>query len=114
MQLQPVVRLLLIGLAAALSVIAAVQDALPLIVQALLVGVSTVLAGLGITPPQVPTRTVVHTEGRPVNVVDENGQASGRVVAALALVVLILLLAWLVHSPLLLFLLVLVALVLFV
>lgn len=71
LKLTPLVRVLLTGLAAGISVIAATQDSLPLWAQALLVAFSTVMAGLGIVPPTVPTRTAVDTERQPVNVVRE-------------------------------------------
>jgi hypothetical protein len=60
--LQPVVRIALILFAGVIAGIAAVQDSLPTWAQAAVAGLSVALAGLGIIPPQVPTRTYVPKE----------------------------------------------------
>lgn len=60
----PLVRVLLTGLAAGIAVLAASSDSLPVWAQAAIAGASTILAGLGIVPPTVPTQTVV-AEPRP-------------------------------------------------
>lgn len=69
MQLQPTVRVFLAFLVAALSAAVATVDdeTFRIIAGAIIAG----LAAIGITPPQVPTRTVVDTENQPVNVVKE-------------------------------------------
>lgn len=58
LKLTPIVRTLLTGLAAAIGVIAAVADTLPIWAQAIIVGASVILAGVGIIPPHVATATV--------------------------------------------------------
>jgi predicted cation transporter len=60
MKLQPYVRVLLIVIAAAVAGLTAIQDQLPEWVQGVIVGLSAVLAGAGVIPPQVPTSTVVN------------------------------------------------------
>ena len=62
MDFQPTVRIILILAAAAIAGVAAVQDTLPIWAQALIAGLSAGFAGLGIIPPQVPSRTYIPKE----------------------------------------------------
>lgn len=69
MQIQPVVRIVLTFLVAALSALVATVDdeTVRIICAPLIAG----LSAIGIIPPQVPTRTSIDTETQPVNVVRE-------------------------------------------
>lgn len=65
MKLQPLVRVLLIGVAAAVAAVPQAIEVVPDWLKVTLAGLGAIFAGLGIVPPQVPTRTVVteETEG---------------------------------------------------
>ena len=52
-KLSPLVQIILTGVGAAVGVIAATADSLPIAWQAVIVGVSTIFAALGIVPPHV-------------------------------------------------------------
>lgn len=63
-KLQPIVRVLLTVLAAALTAVVAQSDGLPEWVQIVASAGLVILAGFGIIPPQVPVQTVaLHPEG---------------------------------------------------
>jgi hypothetical protein len=66
-QLQPAVRILLTALAAGLGVVVATLD--DETVRIIGMAILAALAAVGITPPQVPTRTSIDTERQPVSVV---------------------------------------------
>jgi hypothetical protein len=70
MQLQPVVRVILTFLVAALSTaVATVDDETFRVVGGILI---SGLAAVGIVPPQLETRTVVKTDVEPVHVIRED------------------------------------------
>lgn len=66
----PAVRSVLVAVAALVSALAAQADSLPQWMQITVAVAATLLAGLGIIPPTVPTRTVV-APGEPAAVLHE-------------------------------------------
>lgn len=65
MKMTPIVRALLIGLAAAVAAVPQAFDTVPDWLQIALAAVGATLAGAGIIPPQVPVRTVVDDPATP-------------------------------------------------
>lgn len=92
-KLQPAVRLALSALAAGLAVVVAQID--DETIRVIAMGTLTALAAIGITPPQIPVRTVVAPGNEPANVIhEERGHADP--LYLLAVVVLAVILLWLV------------------
>lgn len=64
-KLTPIVRLLLVSLAAGISVTVSVVD-IPDYLQGLIIGINVFFAGLGVIPPQVPAITTVRNDGNDI------------------------------------------------